>query len=410
MKWPLQKALYRTAHAITKPLVNLIRVPVPELVTGAGSVTQLPLLTQKHGVGRVLLVTDQGITRLGLADALVKALEEIGIGCSVFDGVQPNPTIENIEAGVAAYQHNRCDGIIAFGGGSPMDCAKMIGARASNPRKPVMKMRGAFKIARALPPLFAIPTTAGTGSECTIAAVVSNPQAQEKFAVTSLKIVPRYAVLDPELMLGLPPHITSSTGMDALTHAIEAYIGRFGTPFTDENAEKAVKIIFQDLEAVYLDGSDLDRRNNLAQASYFAGLAFTRALIGYVHAIAHNLGGMYGVPHGLANAIVLPHILDFSRADCEHKLARLAIVGGLGDASEPTADLAMRFIEKVRDMNRNMDIPTKVAQLQENDIPQLAQRALKEGNPDYPVPTLMNQQQCEALLRKLLPSVENPAG
>ncbi|GMG86708.1 iron-containing alcohol dehydrogenase [Biformimicrobium ophioploci] len=410
MKWTLQKTLYRTAHAVTKPLLNLVKVPVPELLSGPGSVAQLPELISNNGLQHVLLVTDAGITSLGLANGLLQALEKAGISCTVFDGVKPNPTIENIESGVQVYQSNRCDGIIAFGGGSPMDCAKMIGARVSNPGKSVMKMRGAFKISKSLPPLFAVPTTAGTGSECTIAAVVSDPQAQEKFAVTSLKIVPPYAVLDPELMLGLPPHITASTGMDALTHAIEAYIGGFGTSFTDDYAEKAVKIILEDLETVYLDGSDLERRNNLAQASYFAGLAFTRALIGYVHAIAHNLGGMYGVPHGLANAIVLPHILDFSRADCEHKLARLAVIGGLGDTSEPTADLSMRFIEKIRDMNRNMDIPTTVAPLLEKDISQLAQRALKEGNPDYPVPTLMNQQQCEVLLRKLLPSVENTAG
>ena len=250
--------------------------------------------------------------------------------------------------------------------------------------------------------MFAVPTTAGTGSECTLAAVITNPDVREKFAVASDKIVPAYAVLDPQLMVSLPPHITAHTGMDALTHAIEAYVGKAGTPFTDEHAEKAVKIIFADLEQVFADGSDLEKRSNLAYASYCAGLAFTRALVGYVHAIAHNLGGLYGVPHGLANAIVLPYILEFSREDCETKLARLAVVGGLGDPQESDRELSHRFIEKIRSMNENMGIPTQVAEIQTSDIPLIARRALAEGNPGYPVPRLMNQDQCEALLRQLI--------
>ncbi|MEM7018714.1 MAG: iron-containing alcohol dehydrogenase [Pseudomonadota bacterium] len=402
MTWSIQKTLYRSAHAVMGIIVKRLKVPVPKLLTGPGSVRQLPAIIKQGAAAKVLLVTDKGITSIGLINGLLEELESADIACTVFDGVQPNPTIDNIEAGLKVYQDEHCDGIIAFGGGSAMDCAKMIGARATNPTKSVLQMRGGFKIPEALPPLFAVPTTAGTGSECTLAAVVSDPEKREKFSVASLTIVPPHAVLDPELMMGLPPHITAHTGMDALTHAVEAYIGRLGTPFTNENAEKAVKIIFEDLEAVYQHGADQKRRSNVALASYCAGLAFTRALVGYVHAIAHNLGGMYGVPHGLANAIVLPYILEFSRADCEEKLARLAVVGGLGEAGESAQALSIRFIEKVKEMNQNMDIPTTVAELQAQDIPMIAQRALKEGNPGYPVPTLMNQPQCEALLRELL--------
>ncbi len=191
--------------------------------------------------------------------------------------------------------------------------------------------------------------------------------------------------------------------MDAFTHAIEAYIGWHGTKFTNDNAEKTTRIILEDLEDVYQDGSDLEKRNNMALASFCGGSAFTRASIGYVHAIAHNMGGLYGVPHGLANAIILPHVLRFCREEAEQKLARLARAGGLGGESDSDEELSCRFIEKIETMNRNMDIPTTIKELQEKDIPLIVERALKEGNPAYPVPRLMNRQECEGLVRKLLP-------
>ncbi|MEM7294982.1 MAG: iron-containing alcohol dehydrogenase, partial [Pseudomonadota bacterium] len=301
MIWSIQKRVYRTAQALMGLAFKRLTVPIPETLEGPGSVKQLPtIIKESHKVSKLLLVTDKGITSIGLMTGLIEALDDADLAYSVFDGVQPNPTIENIEAGVAAYSEEACDGIIAFGGGSAMDCAKMIGARATNPDKSVKDMRGGFKIPNGLPPFFAVPTTAGTGSECTLAAVVTDAENHEKFSVAALNIVPLTAVLDPELMIGLPPHITAHTGMDALTHAVESYIGRLDTPYTRENSEKAVKIIFEDLEPVYTNGNDLERRANVALASYCAGLAFTRALVGYVHAIAHNLGGLYGVPHGLA--------------------------------------------------------------------------------------------------------------
>ena len=218
-----------------------------------------------------------------------------------------------------------------------------------------------------------------------------------------MKLIPIVAALDPELMVGLPPHITSSTGMDALTHAVEAYIGVCGNKLTNENAEKATKLIFENLEEVYKDGLNLEKRNNMALASYYAGVAFTRAGVGYVHAIAHNMGGLYGVPHGLANAVILPYILEFSRKDAEEKLAGLAIAGGIGTPIESNEELSCRFIEKVKSMNKNMGIPSFIKEIQIKDIPLIAERAVKEGNPDYPVPKIMNQKECEGIIRKLLP-------
>jgi alcohol dehydrogenase class IV len=402
MLWTLKKIFYRVYQWVMKGVLRILPFPVPELLTGAGSLETLPEAIRLHGVDDVFVVTDKGLVSAGLVQRLLDTLHENRISYTLYDEVQPNPTIQNVEKGLKLYLTHQCKGIVAFGGGSPMDCAKLIGARVTNPKRSVPAMKGLFKVRRKLPPLFAVPTTAGTGSETTLAAVISDPETHEKFAVVDLKLVPVIAVLDPELMLGLPPHITAATGMDALTHAIEAYIGRYGTKFTNERAEKATRIILEDLEDVYRDGSDLEKRHNMALASFYAGSAFTRAYVGYVHAIAHNMGGLYGVPHGLANAIILPHVLRFSRKEAEQKLARLARAGGIGRESDPDEELSCRFIEKIDTMNRNMSIPTTIKELQEKDIPLIAERALEEGNPDYPVPRLMSRRECEALVRKML--------
>jgi alcohol dehydrogenase len=264
-------------------------------------------------------------------------------------------------------------------------------------------MKGLFKVILPIPPLFCVPTTAGTGSETTVVAVITDPTTHEKFAISDLKLIPKISVLDPELMIGLPPHMTSTTGMDALTHAVEAYIGLNGTQFTDEKAEQATKLIFENLEKAYNNGTDLEARSNMSLASYYAGVAFTRAYVGYVHAIAHNMGGLYGVPHGLANAVILPYVLEFCRKGAEKKLAALAIAGGIGKKGESIEELSYRFIEKIKTMNKNMKIPTFIKELKEKDIPLIAQRALKEAHPDYPVPVIMTLEECEGIVRKLLP-------
>jgi alcohol dehydrogenase class IV len=403
MIWTLKKSAYRAQQKVMKVASMIIPFPVPVLLTGAGSVRKLAENIRVRGLKKVLVVTDKVLMSLKLPQGLLDSLEENGVKYTVFDDVQPNPTIENVEAGRKMYKANRCDGIIGFGGGSPIDCAKIIGARISNPYFSVRRMKGLFKVFLPIPPFFCVPTTAGTGSETTVAAVITDAKTHEKFAINDLKLIPKIAVLDPELMVGLPPHITSTTGMDALTHAVEAYIGLNGSDFTDQNAENATKLIFENLEKAYKKGADLEARNNMALASFYGGAAFTRAYVGYVHAIAHNMGGLYGVPHGLANAVILPYVLAFCRKDAEKKLAGLAIAGGIGTKGESDEELSYRFIEKVKTMNKNMKIPTFIKELQEEDIPLITKRALDEAHPDYPVPTIMTHQECEDLIRKLLP-------
>lgn len=373
----------------------------PYLLKGAGAVKDLPALVKNKGIDNVLVVTDKGLMGLNLLDGLFAALDTQGVKYSVYDGVQPNPTIDNIEEARRIYLKNGCKGIIAFGGGSPMDCAKACGARITNPNKQVVDMRGQLKIRHKLPPFFAVPTTAGTGSEVTLAAVVSNPKTHEKNAINDPKLRPKYAVLDPELTLGLPPHITSTTGMDALTHAVEAYIGLSNVKATEKYAEDATKLIFENLEKVYKDGKDMEGRLNMLVASYYAGMAFTRAYVGYVHAIAHNLGGLYGTPHGLANAVILPYVLEYFGETAYVRLAKLADIAGVSKEGQTVAEKAKLFIEKIKEMNKNMNIPEHFDFIKDEDIPTLVERALKEGNPLYPVPKVMDEEDCKNVILKI---------
>ncbi|MFW5740135.1 MAG: iron-containing alcohol dehydrogenase [Myxococcota bacterium] len=402
MLWTVKKALYRSQQRVMKVTAKILPFPVPGLLTGPGSVKQLAENISLRGLNKALVVTDNVLMDIGLPKSLLASLEDRGIDYAIYDDVQPNPTIDNVENGVRAYRDNGCDCIIGFGGGSPMDCAKIIGARVGNPFLSVRRMKGLFKVVLPIPPFFCVPTTAGTGSETTVVGVITDPSTHEKFAINDLKLIPKLAVLDPELMAGLPPAVTAATGMDALTHAVEAYIGLNGNPFTDANSERATRLIFENLEEAYRNGSNLEARYNMALASYCAGAAFTRAYVGYVHAIAHNMGGLYGVAHGLANAIILPYVLRFSRFEAQPKLAALAIAAGIGERGESEEALALRFIERVEQMNEKMQIPTYIAELRTSDIPLIVERALAEAHPDYPVPKIMTREECETLVSKLL--------
>lgn len=402
MNRKMYEAYCRTFQGVMRVAMNVLDWSEPELLKGAGAVKDLPKKIKELGYNNVLVVTDKGLMGLHLLDPMFEELRNNEIAYVVYDGVQPNPTIDNIEEARKLFLGNGCQAIIAFGGGSPMDCAKACGARIARPNTEIPKMRGQLKVIKKIPTLFAVPTTAGTGSEATLAAVVSNPKTHEKNAINDPVLRPKYAVLDPELTLGLPPHITSTTGMDALTHAVEAYIGQSNTENTAEKAKIATKMIFANLETAYKDGKNVEARENMLLASYYAGIAFTRAYVGYVHAIAHNLGGMYGIPHGLANAVILPYVLDYFGESAYKRLAELAEVAGLDCAGKSDEEKAKMFIAEIRRMNKDMNIPEKFEQIKESDISLIADRALKEGNPLYPVPKIMDKAECVAIIRQLM--------
>ena len=360
-----------------------------------------PLLEDKQ-ISSVLLVADAGVRSLGLTAALEESLERAHIACAVYEQRMPNPTIANVEEARALYVDGRAQAIIAVGGGSAMDCAKVVGARIARPNKPVQKMRGLLRILRKTPLMIAVPTTAGTGSETTLAAVITDSETHYKYPINDFALIPDYAVLDAELTVGLPPQITATTGMDALTHAVEAYIGRSTNRLTRAMAEEAVLLIAQNLQTAYLSGGNLEARHHMLRAAYCAGIAFTRSYVGYVHGIAHALGGQYGIAHGLANAVILPHMLRRYGASCSARLARLAEIAGLVPPGTDEAAAAERMIDWIESMNESFGLPTGFSAIREEDIPQMARRADRESNPLYPVPLLMDQQELEAVYDELM--------
>ena len=248
----------------------------------------------------------------------------------------------------------------------------------------------------------AVPTTAGTGSETTLAAVITDAQTRYKYAINDFPLIPKYAVLDPQVTVSLPPFITATTGMDALTHAVEAYIGRSTTYGTRKDALLAVKLIFENIDTAYTDGTNVDARRNMLHASYYAGCAFTKSYVGYVHAVAHSLGGQYNIPHGLANAILLPHVLEEYGKTIHKKLAKLAVAAGIAEKGTPCAQAAYAFTDEIKSMKKRFGIGNTVPDIQEEDIPKLAHYADIEANPLYPVPVLMTAKELEKFYYMLM--------
>lgn len=393
---------FRIWQFLLKISTPLLFFRTPRLFTGPGSSLQLCEHIAQTGVKSLLVVTDAMLVKIGLLKPLLDKLGQLGLKVTVYDGVLPNPTIEQIENGLALLKKEGCTAILAIGGGSSIDAAKVIAARATNPYK-IVHMSGLLRVAFRLLPMYAVPTTAGTGSEVTIAAVVSDPATTRKFAIMSPRLVPLAAALDGALMTGLPPPITAATGMDALTHAVEAYLSRNHTARTDAEALDAARLIMENLPTAVKDGKNVEARQNMALASFKAGVAFTTAGVGYVHAIAHNFGAYYHVPHGLANAIILPRVLDFSKRDCAARLAKLAEVSGLKKGNESDEQLADAFIARIREMNREFGIPTQVDKLKAEDIPAITKKALFEAHWFYAVPRYMDRPECEAFIRQMLP-------
>lgn len=365
----------------------------PQIIHSCGDLGTI--LTGKR-IQSVLIITDNGIMRNGLTVPLESALRENKVSFTIYDAVRPNPTVTNVEEALLCYQQNHCDCLIAIGGGSSMDCAKAVGARVVYPKKSVGQMKGILRVLRRLPTLIAIPTTAGTGSEVTLAAVITDEKIQHKYALMSFPLIPHYAVLDPRLTYSLPPHLTATTGMDALTHAVEAYIGRSTTKETKTLALEATRLVFDNIENAYVDGSNQKARENMLQAAYKAGISFSKSYVGYIHAVAHSLGGQYGTPHGLANAVIMPYVLKAYGKNAYKKLHELGITAGVCDKNDSHKDGAQKFIRAIENLNKKMGIPQKISGIKKEDIPPMARHAEKEANPLYPVPKLMTQKELES--------------
>ena len=393
------KAYCRIYQTILRVFLPFLPYREPEILLSYEDILKV---LNENGYDNIMLVTGKTVRGLGLTKNLEEILVNDGIDVSVFDKTQVNPTTENIEQGVEMYKENQCQCLVAMGGGSVIDCAKGIGARISCPHKSLKDMKGLLKVNRILPMLIAIPTTAGTGSETTLSAVITDSETHRKFVINDFDLIPNYALLDAKLTLNLPQSTTATTAMDALTHAVEAYIGRSTTASTRKNALTAIKLIIENLENAYNDGTNLQARKRLLKASYQAGLAFSKSYVGYVHAIAHSLGGKYNISHGFANAIILPKMLRMYGKSIYNKMFKIAKFVGICDENTPKEEACEKLIQKIEEMNKNLNIPSKINCIKEVDILNLAKVAVKEANPLYPVPKLFSAKELVSIYRDLM--------
>ena len=399
----LRKLYCRSFQTVFRTALPFLPYRKPKIL---GSVKALPEILLKRKYNHVLIITDEGIMKLGLTKRLEKVLSENNIKYTIYDKTVANPTTKNVAEAMDLFLSNNCNAIIGFGGGSSMDCAKAVGAKIAKPKQSLAKMKGILKVHKRIHLLIAVPTTAGTGSETTLAAVITDAETRHKYAINDFPLIPRYAILDPKVTLSLPPFITATTGMDALTHAVEAYIGNSTTYGTRMDALKAVELIFENIDTVYTDGKNEEARKKMLHASFYAGCAFTKSYVGYVHAVAHSLGGEYNVPHGLANAVILPLVLEAYGSTIYKKLHKLAIAAGLADKNTPHETAAKAFILAVKEMKKRFEIGDTIESIREEDIPKLAHYADKEANPLYPVPVLMDAKELETFYYQLMQQSE----
>ena len=369
-----------------KAAMYIIPWRISKILKGAGSILQLPEFLKKKKLSNILIVTGPNIYKRGLLDELEKRLQQENLSYYIFDDVSQNPTDTEVERGVEIFKREKCSCIVAVGGGSPMDCAKAIGARIARPRKSIRQLQGVFKVLRAIPLFIAVPTTAGSGSETTIAAVITEEKTHHKAAINDLCLMPKVVILDPKLTVALPPSVTAATGMDALCHAVEAYTNdKYNTEFERDLCRQAVKYIYDKMQ----------------QAAFYAGRAFTRGSVGYVHAIGHTLSGLYDVPHGLAMVMLLPQVMRAYGSAVHEKLAELCDVCGIEAEDASTQSKAEAFLQWIDKMNEKMGIPKYQDMIQKKDISKIVRWAEKEGNPLYPVPVVWKKSEFSRFVNQL---------
>ena len=391
--------LLRFRQALFSPIQKIQLYMQPKIIKGEHALLDLvDVLKEKH-LTHYMIVTTPGFIKRGTLQSFFDALNQNDIQYSIFHDLKPDPEIYDVEKLKEMFIKEGCQALIAIGGGSVIDCSKAALACIQMKNLDVKTVLHTGRVSKPLPLLIAVPTTAGTGSEVTAGAVITDPIKKRKYALSHLFLIPKYAVLDSSLLVSLPSNMTAYTGMDALTHAIEAYINCFNNRKTNEYALCAIKSIFQYLVPSFEDGLNKHYRLELLEASYNAGVAISNNYVGYVHAIAHGIGGMYHLQHGMINAIILPIVLEEYGDAITKKLVNIADIIGINGCTDK--EKVERFIRKLKELNRIFSIPTSIPEIKDEDIHYLAIGAEKEGNPSYPTPVTWDVEQFEKVIRKI---------
>ncbi|WP_231634322.1 iron-containing alcohol dehydrogenase [Salinicoccus sp. YB14-2] len=395
------KKYARTYQKGMKQLSKVLDWTPPLLLRGEGILNILPNALKARNYKKVLIITDEGVRKAGLLDSLLDGLDSQSIECFIYDETVPNPTDENIVEAAAIYNKNRCEAIIGFGGGSSLDCAKGTAAIIGTGSRNIKKYQGLMKIRKKLPPIIAVPTTAGTGSEGTIATVITDSKNQMKYTVSDMVLLPEIAVLDASLTAGLTAKITAHTGMDTLSHIVESYTNLNNTAETRNMSEKAIELIYQNLRKAHHNGGDITARDNMQYAAYLAGRAFTRGYVGNIHAMAHQIGAKYPVTHGEANAIIMPYVLEAYGETVYDDLARLADYAGITETGDTDERKARKFVQSIRDLNEEMDIGDRIPEIEEADLDEMVEYSYDEANPAYPVPVIFSKKKFREMYLKV---------
>lgn len=398
----VRTAAYRTNFFVMDKAKYISALwPQPKLISGTGSALKAPQALKELGISPVLVVTGPRSGK-ALAEPIIEAIRSDGIACSHYWKVEENPSLETVEEIYRLYKSEGCNGFLAIGGGSPMDAVKGAAARAARPNTSLVNLAGLMRVLVPVPPIVAIPTTAGTGSEASFVSVITDHRREIKIAITDQHLLPKIAILDPLMTVSMPKKLTATTGVDALTHAVESYTNvGYNTDFTNRCAEEAVVKIFRNLDKAFSDGNNIEARMQMLDASYKAGLAFTRTGVGNVHAIAHALGGKYGIAHGLANSVILPIVMEDYGPVVYTRLAHLAELTGVKTQGSEEQK-ARAFIAAIRDMNRRLGLPKGLDMIDPRDFDHIAEAAVHEANHTYPTPVIYDVQRCRHVLNRIL--------
>ena len=399
-----KKCCYRVYQYALTSVMHIIKYG-NKVISKEGAVYNIPELLEKQGEGgRVLIITGPHIARTGLFREIARVFKEKGLNYIIFSGTSAETGIDSIEYARKLYIFHKCCAIVAIGGGSVMDCAKAAAAGIACPGKKITSLVGYQKCRKKIPLVVAVPATAGTGAETTACAVVRDVTTGNKKIIADTNIIPKFAVLDPVMTRGLPSYMAAYSGMDALTHATESYLNKYSCKSAEKDAEMAVKLIAENITGVYYGTGGSIARQKMLEASYLAGRAFLRKSVGYVHAIAHAIGGRYNIAHGMAVAVVLPYVLTWYGKCVYKKLAKLADICNIAERNLPDCKKAELYINYIQMLGQKLGIYSdfnkilKKEDITRKDVKKMAKCAIIESNPHYPVPKIMSLKECEYII------------
>ncbi len=401
MEFTVYSFFCRVSQAFYRMIAHFLPWSEPKLIKGKGSISMLPGKIKNAGFRNVLLITDSGVKSAGHVDTFLKLMDDEFLKCSVYSETSQNPSINNVNDALEVYDKNECEAIVALGGGSVLDCAKVVAAKIAKPNSDIKDLKAIFLAKKSLPTVFAVPTTAGSGSEASSMAVIFDTEQHKPYLINDVSLVPPHALLDATLTTTTPQYLTATLGISALGLALEVFVCKANTPRTKKLSKKAIKLIFENLLTAYTTPTNYVARENMQLAAYYAGIAYTRTNLGYISTISHVLGAFCKMPTAFAASVALPHVIEYYGADVFTPLAELADLIGVGSIDDTVRKRAEKFVAELKLMNEQLDIPQQIQNVREKDISSMVATTISYTGPFCPVPEVLTKYELEELLEKI---------